>query len=310
MKLQRWFMSENLLDLSGKIEPDLVELFQAVENVAAASQICYFVVGATARDIILHYGYDVPIKRATADTDLGVEVPSWDEFQTLKQELTSTGLFRTTRASHRLIYKRGLPLDIVPFGSLEHPDKEITWPPDNSVKMNVLGFEDAYRNTQNVRLSDRPILDIPFATPAGLAVLKIIAWQDRSSDGSKDAQDLVYLMSNYTDAGNQERLFRDHGDLLDVDDFDYVRSGIQLLGRDMARMMLPGTRDVVLRILDHEIDGSERHHLVEDMMQNVTASEELFEMYLGFLKALKKGIQDVMPEPVERLDNLHIVPAG
>ena len=97
---------------------------------------------------------------------------------------------------------------------------------------------------------------IQFATPVGLAVLKIIAWQDRSSDGSKDAQDLV------------------------------------------------------LRILDHETDGPERHRLVEDMMQSMVASEELFDTYLEHLKALKRGIQDIMPEPVERLDNSHIVPAG
>ena len=302
-------MSENLLDLSGKIEPDLVELFRAIENVTAASRFCYFVIGATARDIILHYGYDVPIKRATADTDLGIEISSWHEFQTLKEQLTATGLFTTTGIPYRLIYKKKLPLDIVPFGPLVHPDKEITWPPDNKVKMNVMGFEDAYRNALIVRLSDNPLLDIQFATPAGLAVLKTIAWQDRSPDGSRDAQDLAYLMSNYLDAGNQKRLYNDHGDLLDVDDFDYIRSGAQLLGRDMAKMMLPETREVVVQILGHETDSSKRHRLVEDMMKNLPVSEELFETYLGQLKALKMGIDDVMPEHVERSEDLRTVPA-
>ena len=94
-----------MLDLSGKIEPDLVELFRAIENVTAASRFCYFVIGATARDIILHYGYDVPIKRATADTDLGIEISSWHEFQTLKEQLTATGLFTTTGIPYRLIGK-------------------------------------------------------------------------------------------------------------------------------------------------------------------------------------------------------------
>ena len=292
-------MNENLLDLSGKIDPDLVELFRAIENVTVASQVRYFVVGATARDIILHYGYDVRIKRATADTDLGVEISSWEEFHNLKRELTATGLFRPTDSPHRLLYMKGLPLDIIPFGPLEHPDKKITLPPDDSVEMNVLGFEDTYRNAQIVRLSDNPELDIHFATPVGLAVLKIIAWQDRCPDGSKDAQDLAYLMSNYMDAGNHERLFHEHGDLLETDDFDYVRSGVQLLGRDMAKMMLPGTRDIVLQVLGDETEGQKRYRLVEDMMQNMTASEELFEMYLEHLKMLKKGILDVMPEPVE-----------
>ena len=175
--------------------------------------------------------------------------------------------------------------------------------------MNVMGFEDAYRNALIVRLSDNPLLDIQFATPAGLAVLKTIAWQDRSPDGSRDAQDLAYLMSNYLDAGNQKRLYNDHGDLLDVDDFDYIRSGAQLLGRDMAKMMLPETREVVVQILGHETDSSKRHRLVEDMMKNLPVSEELFETYLGQLKALKMGIDDVMPEHVERSEDLRTVPA-
>ena len=290
-------MSENLLDLSGKIEPDLVELFRAIENVTAASRICYFVIGATARDIILHYGYDVPIKRATADTDLGIEISSWHEFQTLKEQLTATGLFTTTGIPYRLFYKKKLPLDIIPFGPLEHPGKEITWPPGNRI-MNVLGFEDAYRNALIVRLNDNPSLDIQFVTPAGLAVLKIIAWQDRSPGDSKDAQDLAYLMSNYLDAGNQKRIYNDHGDLLDVDDFDYIRSGAQLLGRDMAKMMLPETREVVVQILGRETNSPKRHRLVEDMMKNFPVSENSFETYMEHLKALKKGIQDVKPELV------------
>lgn len=291
-------MSENLLDLSGKIEPHLVELFRAIEKVTAVNRICYFVVGATARDIILHYGYDMPIKRATVDTDLGVEVSSWDEFRILKNELTATHQFETTRIPHRLLFEKYLPLDIVPFGPVERSDKKITWPPDNSVTMNVLGFEDAYQNAQVVRLSDNPELDIQFATPAGLAVLKIIAWRDRSPDGGKDAQDLAYLMSNYLDAGNQKRLSDDQEDLLDADDFDYERAGAELLGRDMAKMMMPRTREVVLQILEGETNVRIRHRLVEDMMQNFEVSDELFEKNLGYLKALTKGVQDVMSDPV------------
>lgn len=285
-------MSENLLDLSKKINPKLVELFQAIESVTAKNQISYFVVGAIARDIVLHYGYDVQIKRATEDTDLGVEVSSWGEFETLKQELTATGLFRPNSAPHRLFYKTEMALDIVPFGPLEHPDREIIWPPDNSGTMNVLGFEDACRSALKVRLSDSPILDIRFATPVGLTVLKIIAWHDRSPDGSKDAQDLAYLLSNYQYAGNEERLFKDHEDLLVKNDFDLERSAVHLLGWDMAKMMLPGTREFVLQILVHETTNSKRFRLVEEMMDPTTRDMDEIDKYIGHLKALKTGIQD------------------
>lgn len=285
-------MSKSLLDLSGKIDPALVEVFVALAGVATARHIHYFVVGATARDMILSYGHSISIRRATADIDLGVEVADWEEFHTLKDGLAATGQFVPTQSAQRLLYKRELPIDIVPFGPLEHANKEISWPPDHSVRMNVLGFEDAYRNAQTVRLKSDPVLDIPFATPAGLAVLKIIAWNDRSPQGSKDAGDLAFLMRNYLDAGNQERLAEEHPDLLAADDFDYERAGARLLGRDMATVMSPETRKVVLEILDRETDNSERFRLVEDMMDNYSVTGDAFEECLQHLNAIKVGIQE------------------
>ena len=148
-------MSNNLLDLSGKIDHPMVEVFEAVATVTAVKGIRYFVVGATARDMILSYGYDIKSRRATVDVDLGVEVADWAEFHALKEGLTATGHFTPTRSAHRLIYNDSLPIDIVPFGPLEHANKEISWPPDHSIRMNVMGFEDAYRGAQMVRL--RPI---------------------------------------------------------------------------------------------------------------------------------------------------------
>ena len=88
--------------------------------------------------------------------------------------------------------------------------------------------------------------------------------------------------------------------MLADDDFDYERSGARLLGRDMAQMMLPETRKVVLQILGRETDSLKQCRLVEDMMDNFAISTVAFEKYLGHLKALKTGIQDFISEPGER----------
>jgi len=285
-------MSNSLLDLSRKIEPPLVEVFGAIAEVAAARGISYFVVGATARDIILSHGYGIASRRATVDIDLGIEVAEWDEFSALKDGLTATGQFEPTQAAQRLLYRHSLPIDIVPFGPLEHTNKEITWPPDHSVRMNVLGFEDAFRSARMVRLRSDPALDILFATPGGLAVLKVIAWSERTPQGSKDAGDLDFLMRNYMDTGNQERLAEEHADLLADDDFDYERAGVRLLGRDMAKVMSPETRRVVLEILEHETGEQERYRLVEDMMRHSAGVGDAFEECLQFLEVLKIGIEE------------------
>ena len=285
-------MSNSLLDLSEKIDPPLVAVLAAIAEVAVARGIQYFVVGAAARDMVLSYGHGIASKRATVDIDLGVEVAEWEEFSALKDGLTATGQFEPTRAAQRLLYKGALPIDIVPFGQLEHANKEITWPPDHRVMMNVLGFADAFRSAQVVRLRSNPVLDIPFATPAGLAVLKVIAWSERTPRGDKDAGDLDFLMRNYMDAGNQERLTEEHADMLADDDFDYERAGARLLGRDMAKVMTTETRKVVLEILDQETGDQKRYRLVEDMTRSHAGEGNAFEECMQFLEVLTRGIKE------------------
>jgi len=79
------------LDLSGKINAKIFEVLEALSNIAVSLDIRFFVVGATARDIILHYGFDVAIKRATQDIDLGVMVENWKKFGRLKKSMLGSG---------------------------------------------------------------------------------------------------------------------------------------------------------------------------------------------------------------------------
>ncbi len=48
--------------------------------------------------------------------------------------------------------------------------------------MKVLGFQEACDNAEWVRIQENPELDVPVATPAGMSLLKIIAWTDRAGD--------------------------------------------------------------------------------------------------------------------------------
>jgi predicted nucleotidyltransferase len=57
-------MTAPLLDISEKIDQSLVELCAIVADCAAGLQIPYLVVGASARDMVLHYGYGAKVQRA------------------------------------------------------------------------------------------------------------------------------------------------------------------------------------------------------------------------------------------------------
>ncbi len=92
------------MDLSDKTE--LRWLTAVLADVGdAAPDVDFLIVGAMARDLLLHHGHGVPISRATTDIDLGVTVGSWDEFRKLRNACLNSGQFTPTRrGTHRIIH--------------------------------------------------------------------------------------------------------------------------------------------------------------------------------------------------------------
>ena len=286
----------NLLDLSGKIDPASLALFETLGDSAGSLGIPFFVVGATARDMIFELGYGLPRKRATKDVDFGVRVAAWDAFEKLKESLLTSGLFKQTKEVHRLLYRGELDVDILPFGEIADAKGEIHWPPDERVVLSMVGFEDAYRSALQVTVRARPPLDILVASTPGLTIMKLVSWADRPEDRSRDAVDLAYILENYLDAGNRDRLFAEHVDLMEIEGFNYVRAGARLLGRDLARIGEAATIARIKEILAKETADEGRYHLIQAMMADRGVSDEesenRFEEILALLQHLVKGIDD------------------
>jgi predicted nucleotidyltransferase len=137
-------------------------------------------------------------------------------------------------------------------------------PPDQKVKMNLLGFEEAFTDSINVRIAEEPILEVPFVSPLGFAILKIISWADRYEQSYKDAYDLNLVLRNYADLGNDERIY-DVEEILNQEDFDYETAGAMLLGHDIATLANDKTLKKIVEILDNEINDSGEHRLIENM---------------------------------------------
>ncbi len=74
------------MDLSDRIE---LRWLSAILSDArsAAPDVDFLVVGAMARDLMLHFGQGVPIARATTDIDFGIAVAGWEEFQQLRDSI-------------------------------------------------------------------------------------------------------------------------------------------------------------------------------------------------------------------------------
>ena len=72
-------------------------------------------------------------------------------------------------------------------------------------------------------------------------------------------------------------------------DFDYVRAGSRLLGRDIAGILSQEVKEAVIRRLDKETGEQDQYRLVENMMDK-GADSSAFEDALQLLEELKAGI--------------------
>jgi predicted nucleotidyltransferase len=285
-------MSKNLLDLSGKIDQSVVEILQIITDIAGQNKIKFFMVGAWARDMILSQGYGLSSPSMTEDLDLGVQVSDWGQYQHLVDGLIATGDFRANgKQLQRINYKGGFPVDIIPFGSLSDKNNDIGWPPDYEIKMNVMGFDEAFDHAQLVRLRKEPELEIRTVTPAGLTILKLIAWRTGNSQRKqKDATDLIFIISKYTDAGNVDRLYNDFAEVLKKYGFDTELAGAYLLGLDVSKIGKPSTLNFLIETLNRETSEDSNFDLVRDMTRNRMDAKKLFDKTLNALTALKEGV--------------------
>ena len=283
-------MTQQLLNISKKINSYILEVLEAISNIAVSLEISFFVCGALARDIILYNVFEVEIKRATEDVDFGVMAESWDEFQQLTKKMNQSKHFRKDKDPQRFYYKDDFPIDIVPFGKISKPNNIISWPDCEGVVMNTLGFEEAYGDSVSILLRKAPELKLKIASLRGLAAIKLISWKDRYPERSKDAKDFEYIALNYIDAGNLERVYSGKdSDISEIEDADYELMSARLMGRDVAEILNFEAKDYILKILEAETGEQKSYKFIEDMRQGNYIHRNDFDMRLKLLESFKQG---------------------
>lgn len=284
-------MSNISLDISGKIDKPYIRALQAISNVASTLNIPFFIIGAAARDFLLEHCYGIKAPRMTLDLDLAIKVETWDKYDELINGLIVAKGFTKLPQKQRLQFET-IQIDIIPFGQKDTKDFQIKWPPEYEVIMNMLGFEEVYQSSINLRLSRDPILDVRSPTLAGLSILKLLSWEEKYPERKKDAEDLRFIMDKYERAGNRNRLFDNELELLKSEDYDLEWASIKLLGKDMVSICDQQTLYSVKRILLEETeDASGKYKLVRDMMRDI----EDFDNALKRMLKLKEGF-DILSE--------------
>lgn len=261
------------------------------DDACRSLDIDYFLIGATARDIMLTHVFGVKTYRATRDVDFAIAVPDWQTFDHVKSWfLARPESWSSSTNTHRLLYRDNdtdavVPMDVVPFGGIENPPTIITWPPDKAAIMSVAGFAEALQAAVQVCIVDDlivPVISIP-----GLAVLKLFAWADRRMASSKDADDLLMLLRHYADAGNLDRLYNSAFHILESCDYDVDAAGAYLLGLDTATITGNDTRSRMLVLLK---DADVHDRLILHMARSRVAQEDSLTYVSNLLTQFVNGL--------------------
>jgi predicted nucleotidyltransferase len=272
-------------------------VIRAVQAGAAQLGLEPLLVGATARDLLLVHVFEQPVRRATLDVDFAVALASWEQFEALKEELTSGHGFQDKpRQKQRLIYGgegegRGMTIDLVPFGALQMDDNTVAWPPEMDVLMTVTGYAEAQRAAVSVELA--PGHQVKVASLPALAILKVFAWSDRGDRSmGKDGIDLLTLLRSYAEAGNFDRM-TDPEQALDkylALDCSEERTGAWLLGRDCALLAEGATLAELSALLG---DEAKRERLVNDMIRGEEGIKGALDRARDRLTLFREGLGDI-----------------
>lgn len=161
------------MNISKHLDRDTTYIYSIVDKVASSLGVQYLVVGATARNLVLHYGYGAKIGSETRDVDFGFQLESWKQFEEVRRGLVEHGFSIDPVKPHRLVDERGSQIDIVPFGGVEGGSSRVEWPPTGDVVMSVLGFAEALIHSDSIQIAEDPSLVVRVATPIGMAMLKL-----------------------------------------------------------------------------------------------------------------------------------------
>jgi len=232
--------------------------------------------------MLMTHVFGLDTRRATHDVDFAIALDHWERFHALKAALVATGSFvPAAEKVHLLHYKptehgNAFPLDLIPFGGVEQEGHRISWPPDMNVVMSVMGYAEALASALDVEADNGLVIRV-VSIPA-LAALKLLAWDDRGLRDNKDAQDLLFLLQHYHEAGNGDRMYEEAFELLEASGFDLPVAGAILLGHDTRVILHDDSLQALLAIL---ADPRKRDRLLVHMTRSAGIESGIADKFLS-----------------------------
>lgn len=272
--------------------PLLVELLRKLTDSFSKMDKEFYVIGATARDIVMQQLLDTESKRRTRDLDIAIAIPDWDTFEQVKQSLIVDG-FEKSRDMQQRFYYGEYELDIVPYGVVAKDDDNIYWPPDEVIAMSVKGFDEVLSEAITVSIDDD--FKIKIASLHGLFLLKFNAWLDRNAKTSKDAEDMSFIFSNYFLANLEREI---HQEVYDWENFDDYIVGGYWLAYDIVALLNKEQLCYYKNVIEGELAKEEESRLLNHMLENSYGLkyETVRDTWQAIADVFQKAIEDEIEE--------------
>ena len=242
--------------------PLLIELLRKLTDSFGRMDREFYVIGATARDIIVQQLLDTASTRRTRDLDIAIAIPDWDAFEQIKERLVADG-FKKSNDMYQRFYYGAYEVDIVPYGVVAKEDDNIYWPPEEVVAMSVKGFDEVLSEAITVSIDDE--FKVKIASLHGLFLLKLNAWLDRNAKTSKDAEDMSFILSNYFMANLDREI---HQEVYDWENFDEYIVGGYWLAHDLVTLLNVNQLNYYKEVIEGELAKEEESRLINQMIEN------------------------------------------
>ena len=267
--------------------PLLVELLKKLTDSFNRMGREFYVIGATARDIIIRQLIDTTSGRRTKDLDIAIAIPDWSVFDEIKEVLVADGFKKSTDMRQRFYYGE-YELDIVPYG-VAKDDDNIYWPPEEEIAMSVKGFDEVLSESITVNIDGE--FDLRIASLHGLFLLKFNAWLDRNIETSKDAEDMSFILSNYFMANLDRDVYTE---VYDWENFDEYIVGGYWLARDLLLLLTKEQIVYYKDCIEKELEKDDESRLFNQIIENCygLTYETVKEAWQTIADVFQKAIED------------------
>ena len=269
----------------------LYDTLKALTSSLQEIDIPLYVVGATARDIMMKLLDEDEVRRRTNDLDVAIALKDWSDYDMVQNKLESNHFIKE-KDKQKFYYKgvdgkNDFEVDVVPFGGVAQ-DEQICWPPEGNPVMSVKCFEDVMACSLTVSIDNNITFQI--APLCGQFLIKLDTWIDRHAKTNKDAVDMYYFLTKYfTTMVMNGATPPDEINLSDdKEDIELDILSARWLALDIAKLLSDEHLKYYITIIHDELSKEEDSALFYQFMNNFSDDkEDKYEASFNIWSAIK-----------------------